>query len=184
MIAVNNAYGDPLKDEKGKATCYVPRQWTSAVWFGDSRWLDWHHKYLKGFSGIIAHCAPRHEKNQSLFYYKRGKQSGIDQRPSFVAWNKSSGGSAINFAYHLGASKIVLLGYDMHKVDGKTNWHDDHPSHNKDPYWRFLRPFPFIAKDAESLNLTIINATPGSAIDCFPIMTLENYLTSETGKEK
>lgn len=72
-----------------------------------------------------------------------------------------------------------MLGFDMRRVDDKANWHDDHPVRQKDPYHRFVRLFPHIAKDAEGLGLEIINATPGSAIDQFPIMSLDEYLRKE-----
>jgi len=165
---------------EGKACRYEPRSWVDACWFGDSKWFEQHiHLGLREYPGIIAHCVPKFLDKTAMVGYKRGKPAGIEARPTYVAWNGCSGSSAINFAYHLGARRVVLLGFDMRRVDGKTNWHNDHPSPDKNPYARFLQHYPRIAKDAEGLGLEIVNCTPGSAIDQFPIMTLEEYLTKE-----
>ncbi|MBU2249828.1 MAG: hypothetical protein KKD77_23980 [Gammaproteobacteria bacterium] len=175
---MNNAYGDPIKNEKGKTVRYEPREWVDAVWFGDSRWYEWHVHDLKRFPGLIAHCAVT-LRSKSLMHFDRGKPSGIETDPSKISWNSNSGASAINFAYHLGVRRVVLLGYDMKFIDGKSNWHDDHPNKSESPYWRFIRAFFKIANDAKMLGLEIINATPGSALTNFPIMSLQEYLTQE-----
>lgn len=190
VIAVNNAYGDVVVGQRKRTPQdgkwfadtterYEPRDWVDACWFGDGRWFPVHKQYLQKFPGLIAHCAPSLREVGGLCHYIRGKQHGIDDRPEYVSWNKSSGGSAINFAYHLGARTIVLLGFDMRRVDDQANWHMDHIALDKDPYYRFLRPFPAIAADCKSLGVKVINATPGSAIQVFPIMTLQEFLESE-----
>jgi len=119
------------------------------------------------------------DKVRGLFYYAKGKLSGICEKPDEVAWNRNSGASAINLAYHLGAKRVVLLGYDMRRVDGEPNWHKDHPAKDKNPYELYLRHFKTIARDADRLGLEVINCTPNSALTCFPIVPLEEYLTNE-----
>jgi hypothetical protein len=185
IIAVNNAYGDPVLDGNGHAKkdrsdqlVYVPRDWVDAVWFVDARWFSWHVKNLKDFSGIISHCAPRCI-HIGMNYFLRGKPGGIESREQYIAWNGNAGMSAINFAYHLGVKRVVLLGYDMQRVNGQPNWHKDHPAPQKNPYFRFLRKAPNIKADAARLGLEIVNCTPGSALTQWPIMSLEEYLVQE-----
>lgn len=185
IIAINNAYGDPVVDSQGVAkkdkldrVSYTPRSWVDAVWFCDSRWFSWHCLNLREFPGIIAHCGVNLTRIGTN-YFKRGKPEGLEERPEFVSWNSNAGFSGINFAYHLGVRRVVLLGYDMRRVDNQPNWHKDHPSPEKNPYFRFLRREHFVAKDAERLGLEIINCTPGSAAKKWPIMTLEEYLKQE-----
>jgi len=75
--------------------------------------------------------------------------------------------------------RIVLLGFDMRKVDGKTNWHDDYGVPKKfqfNPYSRFLKPFDGIAKDLNRQNVECVNATPDSALDVFPKLSLDEVL--------
>jgi hypothetical protein len=181
IIAVNNAYGDKVKD------VYVPRDWVDLCFFGDERWFSWHKKALAGFKGLLVSSRSSLHGRKGIKAVCRGQSEGIDRRVNFVAWNKSSGGAAVNVAYHLGASTVVLLGYDMRrvkmKVQGKkverANWHEDHPAPNKDPYERFLLPWKRVLKDASRLGMQIINCTPESALTVFPSMTLEEFLDNE-----
>lgn len=117
--------------------------------------------------------------NTSFSFYGRDQKHryGITSKKDFVSWNGSSGACAINLAYHMGAKTIVLLGFDMRRVDGEKNWHSDHKEHLKaDPFSRHLKAFPVIKKDALLLGLTILNATPESAIKQFPFVSLEEVL--------
>jgi hypothetical protein len=65
--------------------------------------------------------------------------------------------------------RIVLLGFDMRKVDGKNNWHDYHDEMTTE-YDKHLLPMQQVAVEAKELGLEIINATPGSAITVWPIV--------------
>ena len=166
VIGVNNAY------KLGK--------WVDICWFGDSRWFMWNKKELKNFKGLLVTCQ-RKLRNADGYDIKsilKGRQAGIDRRPQFVCWNGSSGGSAINLAYHLGAKKIILIGFDMQPINGKYNYHDDYLEKRTavDPYKKFLIPFPVIAKAARKLGIEILNATPGSKINCFPMVNLEDII--------
>ena len=177
MIAVNNSYGDPVYNEKGTLIKYVPRDFVDIVWFGDPNWYEWHEEWLKDFIGLKIHCSGnRWNRRSELKRLLRTKPIGIETRPGFVAWNKSSGASAINLAYHLGVKRIILLGYDMRMVDGQKNWHQDHKEKKHNPFKRFLAPFSEIAKDLKKLGVECVNATPESAIKQFPIIKLEEVL--------
>lgn len=169
-IAVNNAY------------TVVP--WSQVLWFGDVKWWDWHKESLRSWPNSIATCCQNArvikeaaQMGISLISYNRMGR-GLSKQPKYVSWNGSSGASAINLAYHLGAKKVVLVGFDMRRVDGKKNFHSDHKEADHDPFGRHLRAFPKIAPAASQLGLTIINATPGSAIPQFPIMSLEEAIAA------
>ena len=169
-IAVNNSYR------------IAP--WSEAVWFGDVKWWDWHQLEVLASRIPIATCCENSKleqwkgSHQILFYNRdRERRFGISQRDGFVSWNKSSGASAINLAYYMGARTIVLIGFDMRPVKGMKNWHDDHlEKPGLRPYFRHLKCFPAIKRDADELGLTILNATPGSAIKQFPIIDLKEVL--------
>lgn len=185
IIGINNAYGDPVLDGNGFAKkdsegrfIYTPRDWVDACWFCDGRWYSWHYRSLKEFSGIIAHCVPRCFRN-GTHYFVRGKPRGLESREGCVAWNGNAGMSAVNFAYHLGVKRVILLGFDMRRVDDRPNWHNDHPSLQKNPYFRFLRSVDHVHRDAILFGLDVVNCTPGSAITQWPIMSLERYLDLE-----
>lgn len=183
VIGVNNAYGDPkvIISKNAHMSPYEPRKWVDICWFGDLKWFRWHRRYLREFTGLVMHF------NENTNIYKidwikgirrsRTKPMGLDSSPAHICWNRNSGASAINLAYHLGAKRVVLLGFDMRLVDDKKNYHNDHVGEKGvDPFKRFLQTFKYIAMDADKLDLEIINATPDSAIKEFPITKLEDTL--------
>ena len=109
---------------------------------------------------------------------RRNQPFGIQRSPDRLAWNLNSGACAINLAVHFGVRRIILLGFDMHSVDGQPNWHKEHGPRNKnfEPWPRYLQVFPAIAADLKALGIECINATPGSAIREFPIIDPEGVL--------
>jgi len=178
--SLNDVNFDLIKEKRviGVNNAYLLGSWVDICWFGDSRWWGWHKEKLSEFPGLIVSCATSLVKNNYNFLkiVARGKPRGIEQKPNCVSWNRNSGISAINFAYHLGVKRVVLLGFDMRRIDNKTNWHDQHPCPDKNPYEMFLRVISSVQLDAQRLKLEIINATPGSAIKVFPTMRLEEVV--------
>lgn len=165
----------------GVNTSFMLGDWVDVCWFGDARWYEWNIVDLSEFGGLKACCCGALMDKPEVKVLKRGKSMGIDPRPNFVSWNRSSGGSAINLAVHFGAKRIVLLGFDMKPSDnqGENNWHNLHKvkaHYNSFP--RFLEAFPHIGKDAEDLSIEIINSTMCSLIpeDIFSKIPLEEVV--------
>jgi len=162
---------------------YLGMGWIEIAWFCDYEWANKHMEFLLLFSGrmgslghgIVAHAA---KLNTPQFRkMKRGKEFGIDTRPGTVSWNNSAGNAAINLAWHLGAKRVVLLGFDAGEsvVRGvrETNWYPRKGKQHRSTWDRFLKAYPYIKDDAEELGLEILNATPGSRIREFPFVRLE-----------
>lgn len=166
----------------GINSAFLLGDWIDICWFGDIRWLEWNKEKLKEFKGMKVCCCPTvHKGIEWVKILKRGKPEGLDPRPDHVSWNKNSGGSGINLAVHLGAKRIVLLGYDMAVYDGgDERWHDSHKikDHDKNPYPRYLEIFAHIARDARAVGVELINTSLNSAIEerFVPKMKLEDVL--------
>lgn len=187
----------PIKNRKiiGINNSYRFGSWVDVCWFGDLKWFNWHKKELKTFSGTIAHCNSKSfiKRLKWMIPYERGNPLGIDTRENMVSWNRCSGLSAINLAYHMGASTAVLLGFDMKHNGKQRNWHKDHKEEcslsHSDPmkdcadrrYRHYLSSCKHIKKDADRLKFRIINANPDSAIQEFEKMTLNKFLELENG---
>lgn len=88
---------------------------------------------------------------------------------------RSGGANAMNLALHFGASRIVLLGFDMRP---SGNWHDRHGQPQKaSRYPEAFVPEQYqMAPVFERLGVQVLNATPGSALGCYPMVDLEKLL--------
>lgn len=87
----------------------------------------------------------------------------------------SSGYAAISCAVKMGATRILLLGYDY---GGAAHFFGLHPPQLQSASdWRaMLRPFAKLAEDAAARGIEIINCTPASAITVFKTMALADVL--------
>lgn len=170
--------------------------WVDVTFFGDQAWWERECLALLRHPGLIVTCLP----GKIFADMKRVKQLtrnnsllGIHTKTQDqIRWNQNSGAASINLAILLGAAKVVLLGFDF-KTDRKHglreghNWHDFHnqkAAPAQDIYeTKFLKGFKCIARDLEKLNnggwhrkVEILNATPGSALDVFPRVSLGEAL--------
>jgi hypothetical protein len=106
---------------------------------------------------------------------------GIETDPAKgVRTGRNGGYQAINLAVHLGASRVVLLGYDMKAdVRGKTHWFGDHKHRATNPtiFSRVMLPaFKSLSEDLADVAVDVVNATPDSALDVFARMGLEEAI--------
>ena len=166
VIAVNNAY---------KLAPWIP-----VLFFGDCRWLASNSAALLHFAGLkVTTCEQHVDKPGIKVIKRRNSPQGLSTDPAILTWNLSSGACAINLAVHFGVKRIVLLGFDMQIVDGNHHWHNDYPKpvnpkHN--PYPRFMRTFPVIAEALKRRHVECVNACPGSKLEVFPKVPVEDVL--------
>jgi hypothetical protein len=166
--------------------------WVHVIFFGD----DIFYKIFRArsedgiytFDGLRVSCgSPKDDKAVKFLGRDRKKGHGISTDVRLVCWNKSTGGAAINLAYHFGGpgSNVFLFGYDMRRNgDGRGHWHNGYVEKNikkdtfnvKLPFARFMSPFPKIAKDAQALKLNVFNVNTNSALNVFSKITLEEFL--------
>jgi hypothetical protein len=102
---------------------------------------------------------------------------GLETDPTGLRTGKNSGYQAVNLAVHLGARRIVLLGYDMKPVNGQDHWFGPQPYvHAPIPYAAFHECFATIVEPLQALGVEVINASPGSSLTAFPRVTLAQAL--------
>ena len=88
-----------------------------------------------------------------------------------------TGTSAINLAYLLGATEIVLLGYDMtggHWFNGELKHPLPFPP--EDQFTGHMAPLPALAEDCRAKGLRVVNVSPISRVACFERGRLEDFL--------
>lgn len=154
----------------------------SVCFFGDIKFWNWFENELLAWRGLIVTNLISFNKSSKVKVMKRVAK-GISPKSNTIAWNTNSGAASINLAYHLGARKVALVGFDMKRVNGENNYHSQYiekgHNHRQDPakvYERMLGYWRYIAIAADKLNLEIVNTTEDSAIKEFPYVKLEKLL--------
>jgi hypothetical protein len=159
VVAVNNAY--------------LLAPWADLVWFCDRRWWDWHRARpewlaFQGSKATLENLALRRFE-PGLLCFRNDGVSGLCLRPDGVRTGSSGGYQAVNLAANMGAARILLFGFDMRRVGGRANWHDDHRVKMPDSVFaRMIERFATLVAPLREAGIEIVNCTPGSALDCFP----------------
>lgn len=93
---------------------------------------------------------------------------------------KNSGYQAINFAYLMGATRIILLGYDM---QGGSHFFGRHPKElrQQPDFKRHTAAFRTIHPD--EYGIEIYNCTRETALDAFPVVPLEEVCEDILGAQ-
>ena len=97
-----------------------------------------------------------------------------------VHYGANSGYQAINLAYLWGASKIVLLGFDMQPTGGKVHFFGDHKAGlcNGPAFNNIIPKFTKLAEDLAAEGVEVINCSRQTALTCFKRQYLETVLQS------
>jgi len=145
----------------------------------DARWWDWHQ------DAVDARCSGQRALRYSLertsyngvVQLARGHKTAIERDPRFLATGGHGGYSAINLAVHLGAARIVLLGYDMQPdAQGVNHFFGEHPNNSHVRYERWLPLYADLPRQLHALGVTIVNATRRTAITGIERVSLEEAL--------
>lgn len=167
VIAVNDAYR------------LLP--WADVKYACDAAWWEVHRmNVLTGERWTSHSLAPKNDKRSMSdgFHVIEGRNGeGFSRDPAVIHYASNSGFQAVNLAILFGADPIILVGFDMREVGGKRHFFGNHKAPLRDGH-----PFPVwvghFARAAKKLGPAprIINATPGSALTCFPMMPLAEAL--------
>jgi hypothetical protein len=104
-------------------------------------------------------------------------EHGLELDPTGLRTGYNSGYQAINLAVHLGAAKIVLLGFDCWRgPSGEQNWFGKHPNHVDSPYPLFLQAFATLAEPLADAGVSVVNASRFTVLTAFPRVELQEAL--------
>lgn len=158
VIAINDAYR------------LAP--WADALYACDAKWWGWHE-------GVPDFAGPKWSLEHSAWNNYRAKYpdvqrlrmtgpNGLEHDPTGLRSGRNSGYQAINLAYHYGAARILLLGYDMQRSDGKSHFFGEHPNQQQSPYASFRARFETLKKPLAKCGVEVINCTRRSVLEAFP----------------
>ena len=150
-----------------------------ALYWTDGRIYAWYKREINKFNGLKFTIRPRNDYEGEIKVLRKGNTLGLEEARDRLAHGNNSGYAAINLAYLLGAKRIILLGYDM-KNDGKSgHFHDGYPfptTGDKVYKTQFIPSFDSLAVALKERKIEVYNASPISALKCFPIITHEKAL--------
>lgn len=158
-----------------KAFLHLP--FAQVLYWSDTRFFEWHGKEISSFQGIKVTCRPQPKRGDIINLLNTGK-TGLETMSYGLRDGGNSGYAAINLAYHLGAKKIVLLGFDMQTNGKETHWHEGYTSTaDNSAMERLMIPnFDSLVEPLEKRKVKVYNASPMSKLTCFDKISIEEAL--------
>lgn len=117
-------------------------------------------------------------RKYGLLHVQGVKEPGLSLVPGQVHTGLNSGYQAMGLAAMWGASRIILLGFDMQRTGGQTHWHGDHIAGlpNLGHLNRWIEEMIVLGADLRRAGVKVFNATRVSALQCFPKVKLSDAL--------
>lgn len=149
------------------------------LYAGDAQWWAWHRDVpddlLPYYQFTLQPEAKAFRWTVRVLNWRL--KDGIDHDPSRLATGGHGGFQAINLAVHLGARRIVLLGYDMQPgAFGEHHCHPEHPNLHHPRYEVRKEVYSTLLGPLQDLGITIRNASRETAITAIPRCTLAEAL--------
>jgi len=146
--------------------------WADILYAADSKWWACTPDALR-FAGLKVSC----EGVRGALSLRNAGKVGYSDEPDCVHTFGNSGAQAIQIAAKAGAARILLLGFDMRG----THWHGRHPEpqlRNTDPQLmlRWCDDMRLLEAELRKRGTMVLNCTPGSALKCFAVVSLEEAL--------
>lgn len=152
--------------------------WADAIYACDEAWWSFHYKaVMEKFGGERWSQRPVKEIGTparvpfELNYVGGSHAAGLCRTPGQIHYGSNSGYQAMNLAWHFGARRILLLGFDMRMINGRRHWFGEHPKGltNSGDYSAWIQNFAVMARDLRQDGVEVINCTKDSALEYWPI---------------
>jgi hypothetical protein len=156
--------------------------WADVFYAPDKKFFEYNGhegtKMLDGFAGL--RFTLDHFVNADVATYLQiGDRRGLSLNPTTLNTGYDSGFACINLAVLLGASRVVLLGYDMKPgPNGESHAWGEHSWRTRPPFALMLPEYPSLVEPLRAAGVTVINATKDSALACFPYQPLAEALAT------
>lgn len=104
---------------------------------------------------------------------------GLNRSPMRIHYGNNSGYQAINLAYHWGARRMLLLGFDCRGHAGKMHWFGNHPKplrNEPSNFEKWRDHFGRLAGDLSAAGVEVVNCSRDTALTCFKRSTIDQCL--------
>lgn len=150
------------------------------LYWTDSRFYTWYKNDVDRFMCLKYTIKPSNIYTTDVKILRKGDTHGLEEPKDTIAHGNNSGYAAINLAYHLGARRIILLGFDMCNDGEITHFHEGYPTRGTGDRMyidKFLPGFESLAAGLKQKGITVLNASSYSRLDVFPKITLDKALS-------
>jgi hypothetical protein len=160
--------------------------WADILFFGDERWELENRHAVKAFRGRVISASYGDVHCSYIEFLRRPRPAetpaGLSGDRASVWLRHTSVRGAINLLCHLGVKRIVTLGLDGGPdAAGQTHHHAPHPwALNKDIWALQREELAAVTPALAARGVDLFNASPGSKILFWPIVSLADYLASES----
>jgi len=147
--------------------------WADVLYSCDGKWWKW-REGMPSYKGLKFSLKDDSKKwaSHGVQKLKHTGRAGLELSPDGLRDGYNSGYQAINLAVHLGAKRIVLLGYDMRG----THFFGQHPDRSVPSFSMCLPRFAGLVKPLADIGVDIVNCTRKTALTCFRQAPLESVL--------
>lgn len=151
------------------------------------RWWEKHHaepafRSFAGRKATLHNYALKAKYREYLLlgnaHARHGCREGLSLEPGWMVPGYNTGHTALNLAVQLGATLILLLGFDMRWLNGRSHFHDGHPFQaHEDGYPLMIQAFNATVEPLAKLGVRVINCSPISRLECFTKLSLSEALS-------
>jgi hypothetical protein len=153
-------------------------------WFADIAYACdarfWrYHDGIPGFRGMRVSLDD--SRLPGIKFLKNTGPEGFDPHPGSIRSGSNSGYQALHLAVHLGAARVILVGYDM-TGDPSQHWFGNHPPQlgtSARTMEHRIRAFAGLKPELERRKIEVINTSPRTALTFFRRGDLETVLREE-----
>jgi hypothetical protein len=178
---------------------YLLAPWADVQYAADEHWRKWHadgidkpllgltaqdvRERWAGFPGQKGGIQSQYPCQDDAVHLLRNRDFpaitiGLSMDPGALVTGRNSGFQALNLAILAGAKRVILLGFDgKPNAEGREHFHGGHPKPTPAAAYPLYRQAMSAAENAiKAAGVTVLNCSPGSAIDSFPKADLEDAL--------
>jgi len=166
-------------------TAYQLAPWADVLYFADAKWFRAHRDGFRSFHGIkISNERSRDgidDPAVHILRYRSRETFSDDPTTLTGGEHAHSGTQAINLAALAGSRDITLLGFDARepRTGEKSHFFGEYPwSTPAGVYAQWRGSYRLLVGELDARGIRVRNASPGTAIEHFARVSLEDALAS------
>jgi hypothetical protein len=153
--------------------------WADVLYAADFPfWEAYLTKIRATFRGELWSVSEMARDKFGTYWIRHGSDAGFNPEPDTINGGGNSGYQGIHLAATFGATRILLLGFDMQLTGGREHWHGKHvaglPNGRGFPHW--MKALDILYQDLKGLGVEMVNCTRKTAWRTAPQKTIEEAL--------